>query len=289
MGSIRHQLAYCVSHRQKKDHRLADRANGSNTLDILGDINKSLRTHAYDDCYDLSLHKKLHRMEIKPYLNNAKKHSKKQIEQIAHSIKQFGMNQPIVVDKDGEIIVGHGRYLALQHLGWEVKPGWIIKKDDLTEEQVKAYRLADNKLNESEWDMGLAIEELKELSPEMFDLTGFDSDLLIEPDEKDDQIPENPPTIAKLGDIWQLGRHRVACADSTQPEAVLRLMEGKKADMVFTDPPYGVDYTGKTKDALKIDNDKHTDSFAQAMPNFIENTKVGGGILCMLPAGQQLY
>src|SRR3990167_1212276 len=259
MGSIRHQLAYCVSHRQKKDHRLADRANGSNTLDILGDINKSLRTHAYDDCYDLSLHKKLHRMEIKPYLNNAKKHSKKQIEQIAHSIKQFGMNQPIVVDKDGEIIVGHGRYLALQHLGCEVKPGWIIKKDDLTEEQVKAYRLADNKLNESEWDMGLAIEELKELSDEMFDLTGFDRDLLIEPDEKDDVIPENVPARSKLGDLYELGSHRVLCGDSTSQEAVSRLMDGKKADMSFTSPPYNVGhnlgYEGKDSKYENSDDD----------------------------------
>lgn len=128
-------------------------------------------------------------MEIKPYKNNAKKHPKKQIEQVANSIKEFGMNQPIVVDKEGVIIVGHGRYEALKMLGWEIKPEWV-KVVDLNEEQAKAYRLADNKLNESEWDMGLAIEELKELSDEMFDLTGFDKDLLIEPDEKDDIIPE---------------------------------------------------------------------------------------------------
>jgi ParB-like chromosome segregation protein Spo0J len=86
-------------------------------------------------------------MEIKPYSKNAKKHPKKQIEQIANSIKEFGMNQPIVIDKYGEIIVGHGRFEALELLGWEIKPEWVIKKEDLTDEQVKAYRLADNKLN----------------------------------------------------------------------------------------------------------------------------------------------
>jgi len=98
--------------------------------------------------------------------------------------------------------------------------------------------------------MGLALEELKGLSPEMFDLTGFDADLLIEPDEKDDVIPENPPTIAKLGDIWQLGRHRLLCGDATKEEDVEKLMNGMKADMVFTDPPYGIEIDTDTKKIL---------------------------------------
>lgn len=185
--------------------------------------------------------------KIKPYSKNAKKHPKKQIEQVANSIKEFGMNQPIVVDKQGVIIVGHGRYEALQMLGWGIKPEWV-KMVDLNEEQAKAYRLADNKLNESEWDMGLAIEELKGLSDEMFDLTGFDKDLLIEPDEKDDIIPENVPARSKLGDLYELGEHRVLCGDSTQQEAVLRLMDGKKADVVVTDPPYNTGMEGKPED-----------------------------------------
>jgi len=179
-------------------------------------------------------------MEIKPYSKNAKKHSKKQIEQVANSIKEFGMNQPIVVDKQGVIIVGHGRWEALKSLGMEIKDEYI-KVVDLTEEQAKAYRLADNKLNESDWDMSLVIEELKGFSPEMLDLTGFDSDLIIEADEKDDEVPATPEEPkSKLGDLYELGRHKVLCGDSTQPEAVLRLMDGKKADMVFTDPPYGM-------------------------------------------------
>lgn len=199
-------------------------------------------------------------MEIKPYKNNAKKHPKKQIEQVANSIKEFGMNQPIVVDKEGVIIVGHGRYEALKMLGWEIKPEWV-KVVDLNEEQAKAYRLADNKLNESEWDMGLAIEELKELSDEMFDLTGFDKDLLIEPDEKDDEIPENVPSRSKLGDLYELGQHRVLCGDSTKIEEVERLMGGVLADMIHTDPPYNVDYGVSKNPRHKIrtiENDKQS-------------------------------
>lgn len=189
-------------------------------------------------------------MEIKPYSKNAKKHPKKQIEQVAKSIKEFGMNQPIVVDKQGVIIVGHGRYEALKHLKWEVKPEWI-KVVDLTEEQANAYRLADNKLNESDWDMTLVIEELKGLSNEMLDLTGFEKDLIIEPDEKDDEVPETPEEHkSKLGDLYELGGHRVLCGDSTKVEDVERLMNGKKADMVFTDPPYRLQTDGGTNQQI---------------------------------------
>lgn len=147
-----------------------------------------------------------------------------------------------MVDKDGIIIVGHGRYEAAKFLGLTEAPTIQV---NLTEEQAKAYRLADNKLNESDWDMKLAVDELKELSKEMQELTGFDLDLLIEPDEKDDEVPETPEEPqSKLGDLYILGNHRVLCGDSTKIEDVERLMDGKKADMVFTDPPYGVDYSG---------------------------------------------
>ncbi len=175
---------------------------------------------------------------IKPYPKNAKQHPKRQIEQIANSIKEFGFNQPIVIDKNNTIIVGHGRYEAAKLLGLKDVP---IIQVNLTEEQAKAYRLADNKLNESEWDMGLVIEELKGLSEPMIDLTGFDKDLIIEPDEKDDEVPEVPEEPkSKLGDLYELGNHRVLCGDSTKVEDVEKLMDGKKADMVFTDPPYGM-------------------------------------------------
>jgi len=181
-------------------------------------------------------------MNIKPYEKNAKKHPKKQIEQVANSIKEFGMNQPIVVDKQGVIIVGHGRYEALKHLQWEIKDEYI-KVVDLTEEQAMSYRLADNKLNESEWDMKLVLEELKGLPDELFDLTGFDRDLIIDADEKDDEVPETPiEPKSVLGDLYEIGQHRVLCGDSTKIDDVEKLMDGKKADMVFTDPPYGVSY-----------------------------------------------
>jgi len=191
---------------------------------------------------------------ICPYDKNAKKHPKKQVEQVAASIKEFGFNQPIVVDKGGVIIVGHGRYEAAKTLKLASVP---VLEVDLTPEQANAYRLADNKLNESEWDMSLVVEELKGLSEPMLTLTGFDKDLILESDEKDDEVPELPEEPqSKLGDLYELGNHRVLCGDSTKIEDVERLMDGKKADMVFTDPPYNVDYEGKTKDKLKIDNDK---------------------------------
>jgi site-specific DNA-methyltransferase (adenine-specific) len=183
--------------------------------------------------------------DIKPYEKNAKKHPKKHVEQVAASIKEFGMNQPIVVDKQGVIIVGHGRYEACKLLGIEPE----IKVVELTEEQAKAYRLADNKLNESDWDMGLVIEELKTLSDEMFDLTGFDKDLIIEPDEKDDEVPEIPEEPkSKLGDLYELGQHRVLCGDSCDVGAVSGLMGNVKADIVVTDPPYNTGMEGKPED-----------------------------------------
>lgn len=206
---------------------------------------------------------------IRPYDKNSKKHPAKQVDQIANSIKEFGFNQPVVVDSNGVIIVGHGRYEAAKKLGLTEVPTIQV---NLTEEQAKAYRLADNKLNESDWDMGLVIEELKGLSEPMLELTGFDKDLLIEPDAKDDEIPENPPAIAKLGDIYQLGRHRVMCGDSTRAEDVERLMDGKKADMVFTDPPYSVNYEKKNKEVLKSKSyskitadDKSVDDIARTL------------------------
>ena len=178
--------------------------------------------------------------EIKPYAKNAKKHPDKQLKQIANSLREFGWQQPIVVDKNGVIIVGHGRAEA-----YKKYPEGIaeprIEVANLTEEQAKAYRLADNKLNESDWDMDLAVEELRELSADMQALTGFDLDLLIEPDEKDDEVPAIPEEPqSRLGDLYELGNHRVLCGDSTKLEDVERLMNGKKADMVFTDPPYGM-------------------------------------------------
>jgi len=181
-------------------------------------------------------------MKITPYTKNAKKHPNKQLKQIADSVREFGWQQPIVVDKKGVIIAGHGRWEAYKEHALDYPP---IQVADLTTKQANAYRLADNKLNESDWDMDLVVEELKELG-ELAPLTGFDMDLLIEPEEADDEVPDVPEEPqSKLGDLYELGEHRVLCGDSTSIEAVEKLMDGKKADMVFTDPPYGVDYVSR--------------------------------------------
>ena len=223
-------------------------------------------------------------MDIKPYNKNGKKHPDSQLKEIARSLKEFGWQQPIVTDIENEIIVGHGRWASYEKYGESMgidKP-WIIVADKLSPAQVKAYRLADNKLNESDWEMKLVIEELKELNLENFDitLTGFDKDLIIELDEKDDQIPENAPTVAKLGDIWALGRHRVMCGDSTKLEDVEKLMIGNKADCVVTDPPYNTGMEGKPNDEKAwlshMFNDKieNWEEFLKdVFANYILNTK----------------
>lgn len=221
---------------------------------------------------------------LQPYSKNAKKHPKKQVEQVAASIKEFGFNQPIVVDKNNTVIVGHGRLEAAKLLGLKDVPVITV---DLTEEQAKAYRLADNKLNESDWDMDLAIEELRGLSEPMFELTGFDKDLLIEPDDKDDEIPENVPSVSKLGDLYELGNHRVLCGDSTKIEDVESLMDGKKADMVFTDPPYNINYKGQgknTSEHILADNllENEFDKFLEKVfENYSKNVKGGGWSICV--------
>ena len=218
--------------------------------------------------------------DIKPYEKNAKKHPAKQIRQVADSIREFGFNQPIVVDSNNIIIVGHGRFEAAKLLGLQEVPTLQV---NLTEEQAKAYRLADNKLNESEWDMDLAIGELKELSEQLFNLTGFDGDLLVEDDEKDDVIPEDAPPVAKLGDVWALGNHRVMCGDSTKKADVEALMGQVKADMVFTDPPYNVNYKGTGENTSNtILNDKMSDDnfdafLVEAFARVGEASKEGAG------------
>ena len=182
---------------------------------------------------------------IIPYDRNTKKHDKKQIDNVAESIRQFGFVQPVVIDSNGVIVIGHCRVLAAKKLGMKEVP--CVCVDDLTPEQVNALRIVDNKSNESEWDLELLEFELPEI-----DLSDFDFDFGIEPEEEpteviEDEAPEideESEPVAKLGDIWQLGRHRLMCGDSTDRETVERLMDGDKADMVFTDPPYGISVVG---------------------------------------------
>ena len=218
---------------------------------------------------------------IKPYSRNAKKHDKKQIDAVAKSIERFGWASPVVIDKNNELIIGHCRVLAAKKL--QIKEIPALRMENLSDDEVKALRLADNKLNESDWDMGLAIDELKGLDSDLFDLTGFDKDLIIEPDAQDDVIPDNPPAISKLGDLYELGQHRVLCGDATKREDVERLMDGKKADMVFTDPPYNIAYKGQGKNTSNeiIGDDVMSDAFdiflSKVFANFKEFTKAGGG------------
>ena len=176
---------------------------------------------------------------IKPYEKNAKKHDQTQIDNVAESIRQYGFVQPIVVDRDGVIVIGHCRALGAKKLGLKEVP--CVCVDDLTPEQVNALRLVDNKSNESDWDFDLLADELPGL-----DLDGFDFDWEL-PEIAEEVIEDEAPEadedaepIAKLGDIWQLGRHRLMCGDSTDKATVELLMDGKKADMVLSDPPYGM-------------------------------------------------
>lgn len=199
--------------------------------------------------------------EIKPYDRNAKKHDDTQINNVAESIRQFGFVQPIVIDSNGVIVIGHCRFEAAKRLKYAEVP--CIMVDDLTPEQVDALRIVDNKTNESPWDIDLLTEELQDLDLSMFD---FEWELMEETAEAteitEDEAPEVDKTndpISKFGQIWKLGRHRLMCGDSTSEENVKALLGGAKADLLLTDPPYGVDYTGKTKDALKIQNDAKTD------------------------------
>lgn len=229
---------------------------------------------------------------LKPYEKNAKKHPSSQVKKIADSITVFGFQQPIVVDKENVIIVGHGRYEAAKLLGMTEVP---VIHADLSPERAKAYRLADNQLNAlSDFDMSLVIEELKGLDDTMVELTGFSKDLLITPEEKDDDVPETPaePT-SKRGDIYQLGKHRVMCGDATSLDDVQKLMGEMKADCIVTDPPYNVDYTGKTKDALKIENDKKEDgAFLQFLTDAFTNMDAvlkPGGVFYIWHADSEGY
>lgn len=196
--------------------------------------------------------------EIKPYMHNPRKNDDA-VDAVAESIRQCGYVAPIIVDEDGVILAGHTRYKALRKLGHTEAE--VIVKEGLTEEQKKKYRLLDNKTNElASWDFELLAQELEGLDFGDLDLDwGIDMEEAPEVAEDNYEVapPEEPKS--KPGDIYQLGRHRLMCGDSTSLDDVETLANGQKIDMLLTDPPYGVDYTGKTKDALKIENDNRGD------------------------------
>ncbi len=243
--------------------------------------------------------------QLVPYARNARTHSDSQVAQIAGSIAEFGFVNPVLVGGDNIIIAGHGRVMAAKKLGLKTVP--TIKLDHLTENQRRALVIADNKIAENAgWDEELLRLELQNLADEDFDLDllGFDDveldDLLTSLDDDeaaalDENIPEvqeNP--VSRTGDVWIMGEHRLLCGDSTSEADMKKLMAGELADMVFTDPPYNVNYGDTAKDKLrskggakagrKIMNDNLGDDFeaflTAACKNMLDHTK-GALYICM--------
>ena len=198
--------------------------------------------------------------ELIPYARNSRTHSPQQVDKIAASIREFGFLNPIIVDGQNGIVAGHGRVMAAQKLGLTSLP--VIEAAHLTEAQKRAYVIADNRLAlDAGWDNDMLKIELQDLDAEGFDLslTGFNPDeignFLADPTDgltDPDAVPEVPAVpVTVEGDVWVLGRHRLMCGDSTSIDAVERLMDGRKADMVFTDPPYGIAYSSSKFDGNK--------------------------------------
>ena len=220
---------------------------------------------------------------IKPYENNAKIHTEEQVAQIIRSIQEFGMNDPIAIwSEDNIIIEGHGRLMACKELGMEEVP--VIRLDDLTDEQRKAYTLIHNQTTmNTGFDVDILNAELESIDIDMSDF-GFEIELDEIEEEKEiieDEIPEVPEEPkAKLGDIYQLGNHRLMCGDSTKIEDVEKLMNGVKADMVFTDPPYGMK---KENDGVANDNLNYDDLLEfnkKWIPITFNNLKDNGSWYC---------
>ena len=211
--------------------------------------------------------------EIKPYKGNAKTHPKEQVEQIKKSILEMGDGDAAkgFLDPIGiwhnEIVEGHGRYFAAQELGFDTVP--VIRLDGLTDEQRRAYTLIHNKLTmNSDFDFDILSAELDDIFD--IDMSDFGFDLSLDDEEPqevvEDEVPEEVETRCKLGDLWKLGEHFLICGDSTDPAVINRLMDGVKADMVFTDPPYGYNYqsNGRVKSEkfdVILNDDKILDFF----------------------------
>ena len=207
--------------------------------------------------------------EVRPYEKNPRKNADA-VKFVKASIEQFGFKVPIIVDSNRVIVCGHTRLMAAKSIGMSEVP--CIMADDLTDDQIRAFRLADNKVGEfAEWDMDLLGDELDAIADacdiDMGDF-GFDlSDGEEETEVVEDEVPEEVEPVCKKGEVWQLGEHRLMCGDSTSAEDVAKLMDGELADVVFTDPPYGVSYADKNEflNSLgtghrltkRIENDSH--------------------------------
>ena len=225
---------------------------------------------------------------IIPYENNPR-NNKAAIPIVKKSIQEFGFKVPIIIDNNNVIVCGHTRYMAAQELGMETIP--CVRADDLTPEQIKAFRIADNKAaEESTWDMEKLLQELEgiqELDMSMFgfDDSSIDDVQVVEDDFSEEELPEEPKS--KRGELYQLGNHRLLCGDSTSEADVDRLMNGCIADLVVTDPPYNVNVSNSK--GMKIENDnmereQFKEFLRKAFFNLEKNLKVGGCFYVWLAA-----
>lgn len=228
--------------------------------------------------------------KLVPYVNNARTHSPEQINKLRASLREFGFVNPDIIDRDYNILVGHGRTEAARLEGYKQVP--CVFADELTEAQKKAYILADNRMAlDAGWDEDLLRVEFEALGDLDFDLslTGFDDQEIADifggtdSDAKDDDFDLDAAlekaSFVERGDLWHVGRHRLLCGDATDPADVARLMDGKKANLVLTDPPYGVSF--KSSDGLTIQNDSMKgDEFYQflfaAFKNMADHLENGG-------------
>ena len=230
--------------------------------------------------------------KLVPYVNNARTHSKEQITKLRSSLREFGFVNPVIIDREFNVIAGHGRILAAKEENIEQVPCVFV--DHLTEAQKKAYILADNRFAlDAGWDEEMLRVEMEALQGMDFDvsLTGFDeaeiADLLspddgeAQEDDFDEDAALQAEPFVKAGDLWLLGKHRLLCADSTKPEDVKRLMDGKKANVCITDPPYACNYTGGTGMKIMNDNLKGEEFYQfllSAFKNAYENLADGAAI-----------
>ena len=230
--------------------------------------------------------------KLVPYANNARTHSPEQINKLRGSLREFGFINPVIIDKDCGILAGHGRVAAAKAEGMESVP--CVFAEHLTEAQKKAYILADNRFAlDAGWDEEMLRVEMEALQGMDFDvsLTGFDeaeiADLFAaddneaQEDDFDEEAALQAEPFVKVGDLWLLGRHRLLCADSTKPEDVKLLMDGKKANVCITDPPYACNYTGGTGMKIMNDNLKGEEFYQfllSAFKNAYENLADGAAI-----------